>query len=594
MKGHRQLLVFISYASEDRRHALRISRLLERAGIECWLDVTKLRAGDEWRLRIRNAITQSDAVLILLSNSSTSKEGFVQAEIRIALECYEEKPEGTLFILPVRLDPCRVPTLLQRLQWIDLFPSTRQATDRLLDALAERARQRGVCGPKPIPPREWNRLRRLMSSLSDSNFAVRLAAIRSLAGSKTQSIVVTNALSGAAADQDQQVRLEAIQALAFVGVPSQKAADNLIKTCGDKFYPQALAALARVAPNFGFLSPVLPRLAVKPEFCWAVREVVKVFPSEAVGLLLPLLEDAQLEVKVALCRVLGASQNTALPALSMLFGIVNSIKQAEEPKGHFVGALLDPIAEIGGATALHRLLGHANIAVRRELAASTLRLSADEEEGAIQILERLLWDPEWQVHRRAAEVLSEWSDKTARAVSVLLQALTRDNPWSRAPVPLALASIGVSVLPQLTKIAADEVLDQDIREGAIISIGLMGSRALPALDLLETLSKQEFAAPAAIWAAGRIAVNAEKNTAAIRVVRSSFGRHDPRDDVPQVSREVADKTRRRVLQLIARTQDSGGLSKELMNTLVEVHNSVLVNKYAAFRLHLAPFKPRNN
>ena len=45
----------------------------------------------------------------------------VQKEIRIALDAADEMPEGRIFIIPLRLEPCRVPDRLAHLQWFDYF-----------------------------------------------------------------------------------------------------------------------------------------------------------------------------------------------------------------------------------------------------------------------------------------------------------------------------------------------------------------------------------------------------------------------------------------------------------------------------------------
>jgi hypothetical protein len=42
-------------------------------------------------------------------------------EIKTALDVAEEKPDHTIFIIPLRLEPCNVPNRLQRWQWVDLF-----------------------------------------------------------------------------------------------------------------------------------------------------------------------------------------------------------------------------------------------------------------------------------------------------------------------------------------------------------------------------------------------------------------------------------------------------------------------------------------
>lgn len=58
---------------------------------------------------------------ILLSNNTVNKTGYVQKEIKVALEAAEKVPEGEIFIIPVRLEKCVVPDRLTKWQWIDVF-----------------------------------------------------------------------------------------------------------------------------------------------------------------------------------------------------------------------------------------------------------------------------------------------------------------------------------------------------------------------------------------------------------------------------------------------------------------------------------------
>ena len=75
-------------------------------------------------------------------SASISKEGYVQKEVRSALDVADEKPEGTIFIVPVRLESCAVPTRLSRWQWVDLFDPS--GFEKLLNALRQRAKQSGL------------------------------------------------------------------------------------------------------------------------------------------------------------------------------------------------------------------------------------------------------------------------------------------------------------------------------------------------------------------------------------------------------------------------------------------------------------------
>ena len=58
---------FISYKSEDRDFALKLKSLIEEAGFLGWMDVEKLRGGDEWKLAIDTAIEASLGVIVIIT-----------------------------------------------------------------------------------------------------------------------------------------------------------------------------------------------------------------------------------------------------------------------------------------------------------------------------------------------------------------------------------------------------------------------------------------------------------------------------------------------------------------------------------------------
>jgi hypothetical protein len=108
---------------------------LNEGGFDPWLDAEDLVPGQEWRVEIERAVRLADVVVVCLSKSSITKEGFVQKEIRYALDSAEEKPEGTIYLIPVRLEACEVPRQLQRWQWVDYFePDGHEKLERALRA----------------------------------------------------------------------------------------------------------------------------------------------------------------------------------------------------------------------------------------------------------------------------------------------------------------------------------------------------------------------------------------------------------------------------------------------------------------------------
>ena len=115
--------VFIAHVKEDAEAASRIYDALENAGFRPWMELRKLLPGQNWPRAIENAIETSDFFLACFSENSVNKWGGFQAEIRYALDCARRMPLDEIFIIPVRLNACRLPQSIQReLHQVDLFP----------------------------------------------------------------------------------------------------------------------------------------------------------------------------------------------------------------------------------------------------------------------------------------------------------------------------------------------------------------------------------------------------------------------------------------------------------------------------------------
>ena len=138
----RALRVFLCHASNDKEIVQNLYERLINDGIDAWLDKEKLLPGQDWKLEITKAVKESDVVIVCLSKHSVTKEGFVQWEIKFALDVTEEKPEGTIFIIPAKLEVCDVPEKISRYQWVDLF--INEGYERLVKALQVRSKSVGA------------------------------------------------------------------------------------------------------------------------------------------------------------------------------------------------------------------------------------------------------------------------------------------------------------------------------------------------------------------------------------------------------------------------------------------------------------------
>src|SRR5205085_5277172 len=149
-KHERKLSVFLCHANEDKPIVRELYKRLRSAGVEPWLDEENILPGVLWKPAIEKAIAQTDAIIICLSERAVSKEGHINAEIKRGIEKAERQPEGTIFLIPLRLEPCDVPSRLQDYQWVDYFE--KGGYDRLILSLWARSTFLKISPPQhPYP-----------------------------------------------------------------------------------------------------------------------------------------------------------------------------------------------------------------------------------------------------------------------------------------------------------------------------------------------------------------------------------------------------------------------------------------------------------
>jgi hypothetical protein len=129
-------LAFFCHAKEDKIKVQEIgSRLLED-GFLTWYDDKDLLPGDDWEQVIEGEIEGCDYFLAFLSSQSVKKAGYVNRELRYALEQRERKPFRHRFIIPILLDECTPPRELKSIHFIRMWEPG--SYEKLLKALQER------------------------------------------------------------------------------------------------------------------------------------------------------------------------------------------------------------------------------------------------------------------------------------------------------------------------------------------------------------------------------------------------------------------------------------------------------------------------
>ncbi len=122
--------VFISYVREDSDRVDQLQRTLQAAGIPAWRDTADLWPGEDWRARIRGAITNNALVFLACfsQRSLARSRSYQNEELVLAIEQLRQRPPERPWLIPVRFDDCEIPDrdigggrTLTSIQRVDLF-----------------------------------------------------------------------------------------------------------------------------------------------------------------------------------------------------------------------------------------------------------------------------------------------------------------------------------------------------------------------------------------------------------------------------------------------------------------------------------------
>ena len=127
------LRIFLCHSSGDKPEVRNLYQRLSSDGFDPWLDEEDLLPGQKWKVEIPKAVKTSDVVIVCLSHKAINKAGYVQKEIKFALDKADEQPEDTISLIPLKLEECDVPERLQSWQWVNLFEE--KGYERLMNSL---------------------------------------------------------------------------------------------------------------------------------------------------------------------------------------------------------------------------------------------------------------------------------------------------------------------------------------------------------------------------------------------------------------------------------------------------------------------------
>jgi hypothetical protein len=123
--------VFISYDQKDKESAKELSDRLVEAGFAVWDAEREILPGDNWALKVGEALEESDAMIVLLSPESV-RSPWIKREIEYALG----SPKYSGRLVPVIVRPTEdIPWVLRQLKVVHLNKKLGLAAKQIANQL---------------------------------------------------------------------------------------------------------------------------------------------------------------------------------------------------------------------------------------------------------------------------------------------------------------------------------------------------------------------------------------------------------------------------------------------------------------------------
>jgi len=140
--------VFISHSSRDNEFCDRLALNLVEYEVEVWYDEWEIKVGDSLREKIASGIETNDYLAVVLSTASVDSD-WVQLELNAALA--KELAERKVFVLPLLIEDCELPTFLKDKKWADFRNNYEKGLHELLDVLGIKKRPSGKLLQPTLP-----------------------------------------------------------------------------------------------------------------------------------------------------------------------------------------------------------------------------------------------------------------------------------------------------------------------------------------------------------------------------------------------------------------------------------------------------------
>ena len=102
--------VFICYVRDNKEAVVKLYSALKSNGINVWMDLLDLKAGERWERRIREEIQTVDFFIPCFSKEYNARETtYMNEELKQAIEVLRRRSPNKIWCIPVKLNECDIP-----------------------------------------------------------------------------------------------------------------------------------------------------------------------------------------------------------------------------------------------------------------------------------------------------------------------------------------------------------------------------------------------------------------------------------------------------------------------------------------------------
>jgi hypothetical protein len=125
--------IFISYSHENTEFVDKFAANLVLKKAHVWLDRWELKVGDSIIQRVESALSESSALIVILSKASVASE-WCKKEITSGL--IRELSEKKVIVMPVLIEDCEIPLFIRDKKYADFRSNFDSGLNDVLDGIA--------------------------------------------------------------------------------------------------------------------------------------------------------------------------------------------------------------------------------------------------------------------------------------------------------------------------------------------------------------------------------------------------------------------------------------------------------------------------